>query len=405
MQTAGVHSRVRAMVALVTPGLRVVGLVYTGLGGMLAMVLVVSVALVPVAPALRQAVEPARQAIGYVAQPPSDGVAGVLGGAPTVEVRPHMQFVTPSDVSLFLPAITPDASAADSQPESSIEVSLPRVVAAAAPRPRAHALPEQSSAPQAIDEVVGLEPTEISSRALAPVAVPVPTETAAQVKARLDIANQAAIDSARATQARAKADADAANETAIAARKANATAAALATRVPLTTPIATATAVPTIVGAATPITPVNVRAAAAAPATPLASGPVAGSLAASSKDAANAANQAAIDAAKAGQARARAQADAANQAALAAASAAKSSSKKPTSPATIQPAPSLASPPALPNETNASADDQARSLTLQPGERIAAGVDAAEQRPEFDEASLEDAPIDEATTFEDGAPA
>jgi hypothetical protein len=51
--------------------------------------------------------------------------------------------------------------------------------------------------------------------------LPIPTETALQIKARTDLENQAAIDAAKAAQVRAKAEADAANQAAIDARTAS----------------------------------------------------------------------------------------------------------------------------------------------------------------------------------------
>ncbi len=61
MQGGAVLDRLRAAASLAKPSLRVVGLTYTGLGGMLALALVVSVAVVPVGPALQQVAEPAHE--------------------------------------------------------------------------------------------------------------------------------------------------------------------------------------------------------------------------------------------------------------------------------------------------------------------------------------------------------
>src|SRR5438876_7844035 len=80
MHRGGVLDRLRTAASLAKPSLRVVGLTYTGLGGMLALTLVVSVAVVPVGPALQQVAEPAREAVTTLVQPTNDAVAVFLGG-------------------------------------------------------------------------------------------------------------------------------------------------------------------------------------------------------------------------------------------------------------------------------------------------------------------------------------
>src|SRR5437868_4022456 len=53
----------RSLMSAAIPTVRLVAMVYTGLGGVAALVLVVSVAAMPNAPVLQQVAEPARQAV------------------------------------------------------------------------------------------------------------------------------------------------------------------------------------------------------------------------------------------------------------------------------------------------------------------------------------------------------
>src|SRR5258708_2763002 len=80
MQRGTMRSRLVTTANALKPCLRVIALVYTGLGGMLAMALVVSVALVPIGPALQQVAEPARQAVSNFVQPTTDAVTTFFGG-------------------------------------------------------------------------------------------------------------------------------------------------------------------------------------------------------------------------------------------------------------------------------------------------------------------------------------
>ena len=117
---------------------------------------------------------------------------------------------------------------------------------------------------------------------------------------------------------------------------------------------------------------------------------------------ANAANQAAIDAAKAAQARGKADANAANQAALLAAKSAKPSGKVTPTP-TAQPTAAIAQPPAV-QPTSVGA--------VTSGAGVAAGVTVEGQAPavsadsvaaQGNEASLESVPVDQAQTSSDAA--
>jgi len=221
MHWARVHSQLAAIAGKVGPSVRAIGLAYTGLGGMTALALVVSVALVPVAPALQQAAEPARQAVSNMVQPTTDAVTTFFGGGPVMHADPVVHGFAPDRApEPFADAPGLDMAIQDGQ-ETMIQDEPPVVMVAIVPR--AFAAETDSAAPEAVDEIVGLEPVEVSSphpvEAIvkpAPVAVlqiasqdvpkalptlPAPTETPRQVKARMDVENQAAIDAAKAAQA------------------------------------------------------------------------------------------------------------------------------------------------------------------------------------------------------------
>ena len=372
---------------MVMPSLRVIGLAYTGLGGLLALALVVAVALMPVGPVLQQVAEPARQAVATMVQPTSDAVTLFFGGGPVMHLEPIVGSLSPDRGPAspsFSDAISLDVIIAD-------DSATPVPVAESAPvvsvmASRAYTAEPESAAPEAADELVEIEPVEISAPYVvqtivqpAPAAVlyiasqdlpkalptlPLPTETALQVKARMDAQNQAAIDAAKATQARAKADADAANDAAIAARKAA-----------LTTPIAT------IEPTRSPFSAPSRTASATPMATP------------HSKAALDAANQAAIDAARLAQARAKADANAANETALQAARSSTGQLKATSTPnPSAQPPPPATRPISQPMPPIPAAQSAA----------LAVSADVVEQL--VDEASLENAPIDQAATLADDSP-
>src|SRR6188474_852297 len=69
-------------VSAARPALRAIGLAYTGLGGMIALVLVMGVAAIPVSPVLEQAAQPARQAVSDFVQPTGDALVQLFGGPP-----------------------------------------------------------------------------------------------------------------------------------------------------------------------------------------------------------------------------------------------------------------------------------------------------------------------------------
>ncbi len=125
------------------PGLRVIGLTYVGLAGMLAVVFVVAAGVTPVAPTLQQVAEPARQAVSDLVQPTSHAVAGLLGG-PTVlaanvpQTRPLSISVSvdaePQEVDSEAEQPSPLAVAPPEVPSLVVVASLPlRIVAARGP--------------------------------------------------------------------------------------------------------------------------------------------------------------------------------------------------------------------------------------------------------------------------------
>ncbi|HLZ30570.1 MAG TPA: hypothetical protein VKV73_24910 [Chloroflexota bacterium] len=351
----GLLARLRAVASTAFPSLRVIGMAYTGLIGVGAAALVVSVAFLPVPPVLQQATQPARDAVANLVQPATDVVTSLIGTLP-VPLEPRFLFTPrPPEVAVASPPTIVETVPEDAAPPI---VNAPRTAAVArapgvtlAPVAKADVsrnADAEASAPVAED--VPAEPDqaveardrtpvrEVSTvalgdtptvqqeasveapRQLAPVPGPT-TEAAWQTKARLDVENQAAIDAAKALIVRRKADADTANQAAIDVLKnaaVNATAAA--------TPIAPADAArPAVV-----VTPTIELAAPVAPAGPQ-----------TRISAGVDSNQTLIDAARASKLRARADANAANQAAIDAA-------KAPRSTVTPVPSPALQRVPSTP---------------------------------------------------------
>jgi hypothetical protein len=270
MLRAGVRSGLHGLSGEAASSLRVVALTYAGLGGVLALALLVSVSVLPVAPVLQQATEPARQIVGALSQPSPGGMGSFISGGPGFTWQPPRAVpatVLPADGIVFGPAATgesatpdrvaepelevvPDAEDSEpvAEPEAPIHVVpvrayVPRVVAVArvelpvAVEPEEDVADEPDPAPAVSapmpTEIVVVQPaerevlrvaSEAPPKALPP--VPTPTDTPQQAKARADLQNQAAIDAAKTAQARAKADADDANQTAISARQASEAAAA-----------------------------------------------------------------------------------------------------------------------------------------------------------------------------------
>src|SRR5438105_876139 len=294
------HS-LKSIVTAALPSLRVVALTYTGLGGVAALVLVVSVAVMPSQPILQQVTEPARQAVS-VFMPSSVELFGRTG----IQI-PTSPTAAPT-AAPFTATVTIDVSIADAEPNVDQPVAEPQPQPTALPTPLPprffvpapvepapeEAVVEEDQPEDVVDEpAVEVAPTETAivepaapvlriASTEAPKALPSPPTTPQEAKARADAANQAAIDAAKAAQAEAKAEADAANQAAIDARKraaANNSGPAMSDA---------AIALPTPAATSTP--------AQAAKAT------------------ADISNQTAIETAKAAQARAKAEASAANQA-------------------------------------------------------------------------------------------
>ncbi|GAC1314366.1 MAG: hypothetical protein NVSMB2_03680 [Chloroflexota bacterium] len=347
-----------ALARSVGPSLRVVGLTYTGLLGILSLVAVIGVGLSPVSPTIQQVTQPARQAVTDFVQPTSDVVITLIGATPLhVVASPPLSetksvavtVAGQSDASLEEEIFTPDEPLTLTETAVEPQAAAEPVQAVFGPSPVVVAGPPQAADAAAIDDLPSdmpsdeSEPQDMAPAEEAPTVIvqpmdttglriateetpqPLPTvqpETPAQIKARLDAENIAAIGVAREARARAKAEADAANQAAIDALKsasAAATAVARGAPAPAAVPTPEPTSAPVVEARPQPqavvpaLEAIIVKQSSPSPST------VSPVPSVTSKAAADAANQAAIDAAKAARARAKAEADAANQAAIAAA--------------------------------------------------------------------------------------
>jgi hypothetical protein len=269
------------------PSLRVISLVYTGLGGVAAMVLVIAVAIAPSAPIAQQVVEPARQAFSNLTLPSNELVTSfvTVPNGFQVPVMPARStpapFVSATMLDITINPIEEPVAAVVVRPV------FPRVAAPALLPVTVEELPveeeqppEEVSASPSLPEVAQPADTPILRIASVeePKVLPVPTLTPQQVKARQEAENQAAIEAARAVAAHAKAEAEAANKAAIDAQK----------RAETQKRVAAATD-STLALAAAPAPRVSAKAAAE----------VAKEAATKAKAAVGAGNQAAIEAAKA----------------------------------------------------------------------------------------------------------
>jgi hypothetical protein len=269
------------------PALRVVGMVYIGLGGVAALGLLATVALVPATPVLQQVAEPARQAVANLALPPTDIIVPfhLVQPKPQPTAVPFVSTVT-VDITIDDASPTEDVAVANAAP---VEPTPVRAVVHEAPRLEptvAQNMDEDADASSPPNETADVmqpaaQPEIVMASVEAPKALPTPepTLTPQELKARMDASNQAAIDAAKAEKAQAKAAADSANQAAIDALK-----------------VAGTTNAPSLADAVLVMpTPSAVQSKAAAKAA-VEQAKIA---AAKVKADANAANQAAIDAAKA----------------------------------------------------------------------------------------------------------
>ena len=228
-----VRDSTREVGSAVLASLRVVTLVYTGLGGFAALGLVLAAALMPHSPIIDQVTEPARQAITSLGvQPTGELVPGLISAPP-----PSLVLVPLATPEPFVATISLDITIADEAepiPEpveatASSPVVAPRVTRhVAQPTPVAEPEPAEDETPpteiiemptpvaqQAIVESTPPELHTASVEAPRPLPTPVPTLTPAQVKAQQEAQNATAIAANKAAQAQAKAAADAANHAAI----------------------------------------------------------------------------------------------------------------------------------------------------------------------------------------------
>jgi hypothetical protein len=236
VERAGRRS-IQALARASLPFLRVIGLVYTGLGGMIALVLVIAVGVTPVAPVIEQATEPARQAVTSLMQPTSDAVVSLLGSGVQVRTAPPPRVFSPTlaiDVTIEdvqVAEAPADETIVEEPPAAPVHIVWAPHTAIAVEPIEADVVVEEE--PEAVDPLLPEPSTPASTvvqagepvlviaveQAPKPLPTPTPTETPQQLKARLDAENHAAIEAQKAAQARAKADADAANRAAIEAAK------------------------------------------------------------------------------------------------------------------------------------------------------------------------------------------
>lgn len=224
-----VQHSVRELGRAVLPSLRVVTLVYTGLGGFAALALVLAAALMPRSPMVDQVAEPARQVVAsLVVQPTSDLVTGLMSAPPASLVLVPLATREPFVASISLDITIEDVPEPIAQPTAT-RIAAPRVARhVAAPTPVAEEQPLEDElpppeviempAPVAQQVIVESTPPELhtaSVEAPKPLPTPVPTLTAAQLKAQQEAQNATTIAANKAAQAQAKAAADSANQAAI----------------------------------------------------------------------------------------------------------------------------------------------------------------------------------------------
>jgi colicin import membrane protein len=293
---------VRALASTAVPTLRIVGLVYTGLGGVVALVLVISVAALSSTPILQQVAEPARQAMTSLVQPTGELVTSFIA-APAVRAAvrpiqpPPAPFAASTTVTITVddaPMIEDTAPATAPEPEDLYATQLVIYLIRSDRAPNDEELVEEVPVDDVADMPVAepdlVQPAEQLTLQIATaeephvLPAPPPPATPQQIHAQEEAANHAAIEANKAAQALAKEQAAEANHAAIEANKQAAVAATMSDA-NLTLPMS--------------FSAVDAQAAAAA------------------------ANRAAIDGAKAAAAQARADAQAANHDAIAAAKAAK----------------------------------------------------------------------------------
>jgi len=294
----------RAPLRAALPTLRIIAMVYTGLSAVAGLVVLISIAAEPKVPAAREVAEPAREAVSQVLAPTSQMVDTLMPEpAGPIEIRPAAINLAPFVASTALDVTILDAAPADDQDAAGAQPLAPapavrsvrRVAQPVRVSPEADiedvasddqpaeadVPPPPAPQPDVVEQPVDVAPMQQAATVDAPRALPtlVLPRTAKEVKAYLDAQNQAAIDAEKASQAQAKAQADAANQAAIDAIKAQATSAARA-----------AEAGPALAPAAAAVLPADP--------TPTPRPADARATAAQAKARADAANQAAIDAAR-----------------------------------------------------------------------------------------------------------
>src|SRR5579859_4260756 len=123
MDRAGLRSRVQSLIGPALASLRVVGLTYAGLGGIVALGLVVAGAVLPVAPVLHQATDPAGALVSGLVQPTTDAVAGFINMGPSRRFARGPQPVAAAPLPRLEPATAVPAGHDGAAPDGPVTVS------------------------------------------------------------------------------------------------------------------------------------------------------------------------------------------------------------------------------------------------------------------------------------------
>src|ERR1043166_7226428 len=111
----GIGVLVHTVIKAAWPSLRVVALVYTGMSGIAALVVIVTAAVAPKAPVVQQVSEPARQAVTTLVQPATDMI-GSLMPAPVVVAPAPVAAPTEPTAAPFVDTTSLDVTVEDEIP-------------------------------------------------------------------------------------------------------------------------------------------------------------------------------------------------------------------------------------------------------------------------------------------------
>src|SRR5579864_4119631 len=189
MMERGIGRTVHALVSSALPSLRVVALVYTGLGGMAALLVVVTAALVPGAPILQQVTEPARQAVTSFVQPTTERVTPSIAPAPVVAITPRFVATTSLDVKIDPEPVVLDVTIVP-VPKPTFTYVAPTIDLTQPDDRSSDAVVDDSAeiapAPDVVEQQATLQIATVE--APKPLPTPVIPTTPAEVKAQVDAA-------------------------------------------------------------------------------------------------------------------------------------------------------------------------------------------------------------------------